>query len=89
MAPRTVGGLIGGMAHGGHIHHENYEFTSVRGPVPAFTFSYVLDLRFEDLDPTVYVGHTLRTTLNGSILEFTYIGGRYPPSSLAMAKSST
>ena len=29
IAPRTVGGLAHGMAHGGHIRHENYEFIGV------------------------------------------------------------
>ena len=35
MAPRTVGGLSHRMALGGHIRHENYEFTSGKGPAPA------------------------------------------------------
>jgi hypothetical protein len=65
------------MSHGGHIHHENNEFTSVVGPAPAFAFSHIPDLSFGDLDPAVYGGHTLETTLSGSILEFTYIGGQY------------
>jgi hypothetical protein len=61
MAPGTVGGLTGGMAHGGHIHRENYKFTGVGGPAPLFAFSRILDLQFEDLDPSVYNRHTLRT----------------------------
>ena len=35
MAPRTVGGLASGMAHGGHICYENFEFTGIKGPAPA------------------------------------------------------
>jgi hypothetical protein len=64
------------MAHGGHIRHENYEFTDIEGLAP--TSSCVLDLRFRDLDPVVYDGHTLKTALSGNILEFTYIRGQYP-----------
>jgi hypothetical protein len=86
MAPRTVGGLAGGMAHGGHIHLENYEFTGVRGPVPPSTFSHNPDLRYRDLDPAIYGERTLRTALSGSILEYTYIGGMYPHSSPTMAR---
>ena len=78
MAPRTIGGFAHGMAHGGHIHHENHEFTGVEGPVPTFTFSHGLDLHPRDLDPLVYGGHTIGTALCGSFLEFTYIGGPVP-----------
>jgi hypothetical protein len=77
------------MAHDGHIRHENYEFTGVGGPALASAFSRALDLRIRDLDPVVYDGHTLRTALNGCILEFTYIGVQYPLSPLATAKSPT
>ena len=66
------------MAHDGHIRHKNYEFTSVRGPVPTFAFSHVLDPHFEDLDPMVYAVHTLGTAFSGNILEFTYVGGPVP-----------
>ena len=59
--PRTNGGLAHVMAHDDHICHENYEFTSVRGPAPVSAFSYGLDLRIGDLDPVVYSGHTLKT----------------------------
>ena len=75
MAPRTVGGLARGMAHDGHIHHENHEFIGVEGLAPASTFSRGPDLHSGDLDPMAYGGHTLETALSGSILEFTYIGG--------------
>ena len=78
MAPRTVGGLARGMAHSGHIRHENYEFTSVGGPAPASAFIRVLDLSSRDLDPMVFGGHTLRTALSSNTLEFTYIGGLVP-----------
>ena len=87
MAPRTNGGHAHGMAHGGHIRHENYEFTGVGGPAPMFAFSRIPDLRSGDLDPVVYGGRTLGTTLNGSIPKSTYIGGPYPHSSPAMAMS--
>ena len=63
------------MVHGGHIRHENYEFTSVGGPAFTSAFNRTLDLRYGDLDPTVYGRRTLKTALNGSILEYTYIGG--------------
>jgi len=66
------------MAHGGHILHENHEFTGVEGPVPTFTFSHGPDLHPRDLDPVAYGGHTIGTALCGSILEFTYIGGPVP-----------
>ena len=78
MAPRTNGGLARGMAHGSHIYHENYEFIGVKRPAPVSAFSRGQDLRPRDLDPVVYGEHTLKTTLNGSILEFTYIGGAVP-----------
>ena len=78
MAPRTVGGLARGMAHDGHIRHENHEFIGVEGLAPMSAFSHGLDLRSRDLDPVAYGGHTLKTALSGSILEFTYIGGQYP-----------
>ena len=50
MAPCTNGGLAHGMAHGGHIHLENYEFTGVGGLATTSTFSHVPDLRIRDLD---------------------------------------
>jgi hypothetical protein len=88
MAPRTVGGLAGGMAHGGHIYRENYEFTDVEGVAPTSTVSRTPELRSRDLDPMVYGGHALRTALSGSIPEYTYIGGLRPHSSPTMARSS-
>jgi hypothetical protein len=33
-APHTDSGLARGMAHGGHIHHEKYEFTVLEGQRP-------------------------------------------------------
>ena len=77
------------MTHDDHIHHKNHEFIGVEGPALASTFSHGLDLRFGDLDPTVYGGHTFSTAFSDSISEFTYIGGQYPLSSLDVAKSST
>jgi hypothetical protein len=44
MAPRTAGGLAGGMAHGGHIRRENYEFIGVKGPTPVFAYNRGPDL---------------------------------------------
>ena len=76
MAHRTNGGLAHGMAHGGHIRHENYEFIDIGGLAPTFAISHGLDLHIRDLDPVVYGGHSLRTALRGRILEFTYIGGQ-------------
>jgi len=84
MAPCTVGGLTHGMAHGNHIRLESYEFTGVGGPASVSAFSRFLDLSSRDLDPAVYGGNTLGTTLSGSILEFTYIGGPVP--SFAMSR---
>ena len=40
MAPHIVVELAGGMAHGGHIHHENYEFIGIKGLVPASAYSH-------------------------------------------------
>jgi hypothetical protein len=78
MAPNTVSGFTHGMAHGGHIRHENHEFTGIEGPTPTFAFSSSPNLHPGDLDPVAYDGQTLRTALNSSILEFTYIGGPVP-----------
>jgi hypothetical protein len=78
MAPHIIGGLTGGMAHGGHICHENYEFTSVGGLAPMSVFSRNLDLCYRDLDLVVYSGRTLKTTHSGSITEYTYVGGPIP-----------
>jgi hypothetical protein len=75
MAPSTVGGLAGGMAHSGHILHENYEVTGVRGPAPASAYIRGPNLRHGDLGPVACGGHTLRTVPDGSIPKFTYIGG--------------
>jgi hypothetical protein len=47
MASHTVGRFIGGMAHGGHIHHENYGFISANGLAPAPAISHSPDLHLE------------------------------------------
>ena len=78
MSPRTIGGLTHGMAHGGHICHESYEFIGIEGPTSASAFSHGLDLCFGDLDFMVHGGQTLRTALMGCILESTHIGGPTP-----------
>ena len=67
MAPRTIGGLTHRMAHGGHILHEHYEFIDTKVPVPAFAFNHGLNLRSGDMDPMVYGGHIVETTLHGRI----------------------
>jgi hypothetical protein len=51
------------MAHSGHILHKNYEFISFEGSVSVSAFNCILDLCFEDLDPMVDDGRTLKTTL--------------------------
>ena len=78
MAPRTISGLAHGMVHGGHICHENYEFTSVKGPSPASTYSHSPNLHHGDLGPMARGEHTLGTIPGGSIPGFTYIGGAVP-----------
>ena len=85
MAPRTVGGLAIGMAHGGHIHSENYEFTSIKGPTPMSSYGHGPNLRHGDLGYVSRHRHTLRTAPGGCILEFTYMGG--PTPSLATDRS--
>ena len=44
MAPHIVGEFTGGMARGGHIRSENYEFTGVKGLAPTPVFSHGPDL---------------------------------------------
>ena len=78
MAPRTIGGLAGGMAHGGHIRCENYEFAGIGGPAPTSAYSRCRSLRHGDLGLMAHGGYTLRTTPGGSISEFTYIVGPVP-----------
>jgi hypothetical protein len=78
MARRTVSGLTHGMAHGSHIHHENYELIGAEGSVPAPAFSCGPNLRSGELDPAVYGRLTLGTTHCGSIPESTYIRGPVP-----------
>jgi hypothetical protein len=66
------------MAHGGHIRRENYEFIDVKGPAPASAYSHSPNLCHGDLGPMAHGGHTLETTLDGSIPEFDYVGGPVP-----------
>jgi hypothetical protein len=75
------------MAHSGHILHKNYEFISFEGSVSVSAFNCILDLCFEDLDPMVDDGRTLKTTLSGNIPESTCKGGLYPHSSPTMVRS--
>jgi hypothetical protein len=89
MAPCTFGGLAHGMAYDGYIRHENYEFGGIQGSAPMSAYSHGPNLCHGDLHHVARGRHTLRTTLCGSILEFTYEGGQYSHSSLAIAKSST
>jgi len=63
------------MPRGGHIHLENHGSIGVEGLAAASTFGHGPDFCSKGLDPAAYGGHTLRTTLSGCILEFTYIGG--------------
>lgn len=78
MAPRTVGELARETAHGGHIRHENYEYTGVKGPAPASAYGHDPNLRHGDLGYVAYHGHALGTAPSGNIPEFTYIGGPVP-----------
>jgi hypothetical protein len=78
MAPRAVGGLTSGMAHGGHICRENYRFIGANGPAPMSAYSHGPNLHHGDLGPVAHGGHTLGTAPGGSILEVTYIGGPVP-----------
>jgi hypothetical protein len=78
MAPRTIGGFTRGMAHDSHLHHGNPKFVNVEGPAPMSIFSHSQVLHPRDLDPVAHGRHTLKTTLNGYILEFTYIGRLVP-----------
>ena len=80
MATRTASGFARGMAHDSNIRHENYEFIGNEGPAPVSALSHGSDLRSRDLGPEVHGGHTLGTTLEGCILECTYVRG--PISSL-------
>ena len=75
MAPRTTGGLAGGMAHGGHIHHENYGFIDAKGLAPASAFSRSPDFHHGNLGLMAYGGHTPETTHGGHIPEYTYLEG--------------
>jgi hypothetical protein len=75
MAPHTVGGLVGGMAHDGHIHHENYGFISANGPAPMSAFSHSSDLHLGNLDAMAHGGHTPRTAHMGYFPKFTYLEG--------------
>ena len=78
MAPRIAGELAGGMAHDGHIHRRNYEFTSIKGPAPVTARGYDPNLCHIDSGHVARNGHTLGTASDGSILEFTYPEGPVP-----------
>ena len=53
MAHCTISELAHGMAHGGHIHNENYKFIGIEGLEPTTTFSRSLDLHPRDLGSMV------------------------------------
>jgi hypothetical protein len=72
MAPRTVGGLTGGMALDGHIRCKNYEFTSIKCLAPTTTHGYNPNLYHRD------PRHVAHSVSSGSILEFTYLEGLVP-----------
>ena len=78
MAPRTIGGFARRMAHSGHICHENLGSIGIEGLALMSALGHGLDIHPRNLDPMAYGRHTLRTTLRGCILEFTYIGGPTP-----------
>jgi len=73
MAPRSAGGLAGGMALSGHICRKNYEFTSIKGPAPVTARGYDPNLCHRDPGHVARSGHTLGTTSGGSILVFIYL----------------
>jgi hypothetical protein len=77
------------MAHGDHIHRENYKFTDIKGLVSAPTYSRSPNLCHGDLGSVARGGHSLGTAPDDSIPKFTYIGGQHPLSSQVMAKSTT
>jgi hypothetical protein len=78
MVPCTAGGLVGGMAHGGHIHCENYGLIDTNGLAPASTISHSLDLHLGNLSSVAHDEYTPRTTLGSCIPEFTYPEGPIP-----------
>jgi hypothetical protein len=78
MAPRTTGGLIGGMAHGGHIHCENYGLIGANGLAPASAISHSPDLHLGNLSSVAHGGYTPRTALGSYIPKFTYLEGPVP-----------
>ena len=78
MAPCMADGLASGMAHGGHIHRENYGFIGAKGPVPTSAFSHSPDLHLGNLGPVAHDEHTPGTTLGGCIPEFTDPEGLVP-----------
>ena len=73
MAPRTASRLASGMAHGSHIHHENYGFIGSNRLAPASTINHSLDLHLGNLSSMARGGHTPKTTLGGYIPEFIYL----------------
>ena len=66
------------MAHGDHIHRENYGFISANGPTPTFAISHSPDLHLGNLSSVACGGHTPRTTLEGCIPKFTDPEGPVP-----------
>jgi hypothetical protein len=78
MAPHTADGLASRMAHGGHIHCENYGFIDANGPASTSTFSHSLGLHLRNLGPVAHGGQTPRTTHGGCISEYTYLEGLVP-----------
>ena len=88
MAPRTASELAGGMAHGGHIHRKNYEFISIKGLAPTSARGYDPNLCHGDLGHVAHNGHTLRTTSDGSNLEFIYLEGPAPSLTTSHSQAS-
>jgi hypothetical protein len=78
MAPCTVGGFAGGMARGGHIHHENHGFISTNGLAPVSAISHSLDLPLGNLSSVARGAHAPGTGLGGCIPEYTYPEGPVP-----------
>jgi hypothetical protein len=77
MVPCIIGGSSHRMPRIGHICHKNYGFIDIEGPEPMSTLRHGLDFRYGELNPVTHGRHTVRSALSSSILEFTYIGGKY------------
>jgi len=67
--------LTQGMASTGHILLGNHTVDLTKGPAPMSTFSRGPNFHPRGLYHVAHGGHTLKTTLEGCILEFTYIRG--------------